>query len=238
MNMINDKLTAFAKLLEQEQVERLVAEKLACESNINGCKVRVIDGNKYIKVDVGTSGKFMIDKSNNVIYGIKAYGQVHKGHAYGTLDTIAEWDWSDYYPAKRSEPKEAVKVDLPVPVAPEKKAEIIPVVGMGVTEIMYSDRVPYEVVEIINERRIKIREMDAVIDPNFKPDFRAGGFCGTVVNQDDQKWILSSNEKNEVKELFKSNACKGRGKWLEKGTNGSGSYFAVGYARNFHDYNF
>lgn len=64
-------------------------------------KVQVTNpGKVYTKVDVGPnhnmSGKYMVDNATGVIYGIKGYGQVHKGHQYGTLDTIDEWDWSGY----------------------------------------------------------------------------------------------------------------------------------------------
>lgn len=34
-----------------------------------------------------------------------------------------------------------------------------PVVGMGVTELQYTDRAPYEVIEVINEKKIRVREM-------------------------------------------------------------------------------
>jgi hypothetical protein len=231
------KVQAFADLLQQEQIERLVSRNLACDGNVNSAKTCIVDGNKYIKVDIGTGGRYMIEKETGIIFGIKAYGQVHKGHAYGTVDTIAEWDWSDYYPKRRTEPKKTVAVDLPVPVE-KKKEEIVPVVGMGVTMIMYSDRVPFEVIEVINDRRINVREMKATINPNFKPNFIPGGFCGTVVNQDEQEWILTSNPQGEVKELFKTKRCKGFGKWLEKGTNGSGYYFSLGKAYNFYDYNY
>ena len=52
-------------------------------------------GKKYIKVDIGTSGAYMVDLEGN-IYGIKAYGVVHKGHQYGTLDTIDAYYWGEY----------------------------------------------------------------------------------------------------------------------------------------------
>ena len=67
------------------------------------CATRVIPGKKYTKVDVGPqtnwSGKFMIDVEGN-IFGIKAYGVIHKGHHYGTLETTHEWFWGDYHPRK------------------------------------------------------------------------------------------------------------------------------------------
>lgn len=54
----------------------------------------IIPGKKYIKMDVGGSGKYMID--GDKIFGIKAYGVIHRGHQYGTLDTIDEWYWGEY----------------------------------------------------------------------------------------------------------------------------------------------
>jgi signal peptidase I len=57
--------------------------------------VKVVPGKKYTKVDVGSSGKYMITEDGD-IYGIKAYGVIHKGHHYGTVDTINEWYWGSY----------------------------------------------------------------------------------------------------------------------------------------------
>jgi hypothetical protein len=64
---------------------------------------RVKMGGKYAKVDVGTSGRYMVELDTGNIYGIKAYGVIHRGHAYGNLDTIAEWDWSGYKASKRAQ---------------------------------------------------------------------------------------------------------------------------------------
>ncbi len=95
-----DKLNNFAVLLEKQQLERLNTNGLACQANIDNCKVKTNTGKKFTKVDVGTSGKFMVENTTGNIYGIKGYGVVHLGHFYGTLDTTAEYDWSDYYPKK------------------------------------------------------------------------------------------------------------------------------------------
>lgn len=59
----------------------------------------VVIGKKYTKVDVGRSGKFMIDSEGN-IFGIKAYGVIHRGHHYGTLETTSQYFWGSYYPQK------------------------------------------------------------------------------------------------------------------------------------------
>jgi len=38
----------------------------------------------------------MVEISTEKIYGIKAYGVIHRGHYYGTLDEIDQWYWGDY----------------------------------------------------------------------------------------------------------------------------------------------
>lgn len=59
-------------------------------------QVRVIPGRKFTKIDVGSSGKYMVDNGTGEIFGVKAYGVIHHGHRYGTLDTIDQWQWGDY----------------------------------------------------------------------------------------------------------------------------------------------
>lgn len=62
--------------------------------------VQVKPGKVYTKIDVGPphniSGKYMVENATGIIYGIKGYGKVHKGHRYGTLDTIDQWYWGGY----------------------------------------------------------------------------------------------------------------------------------------------
>lgn len=91
-----DKLEAFAELLEREQIEELGRRGLACQGNLANCRVRIIPGRKYTRVNVGTSGKYMIVNDTGEIYGIKAYGVIHRGHRYGMLETINEWYWGEY----------------------------------------------------------------------------------------------------------------------------------------------
>lgn len=97
----DEQLTAFGKLLEAEKIEYLRKSKLDCQANIDNAKVTIKPGNKYSKVDVGSSGKYMVDKEGN-IFGIKAYGQIHKGHHYGTLTTTNEWNWGGYTARKKA----------------------------------------------------------------------------------------------------------------------------------------
>ena len=97
---MKDKIKQFAKLLEWQQVKRLHEKGLACEDNIRLSKVTIKEGKKYVKVDIGSSGKYMIDKEGN-IFGIKAYGVIHRGHRFGTLWTINDYYWGDYEAYKR-----------------------------------------------------------------------------------------------------------------------------------------
>lgn len=95
------KIQDFAELVEREQIERLKKSGLGCQCNIDNAKTTVKRGNKYFKVDVGGSGKYMVDREGN-IYGIKAYGVIHRGHCYGTLDTISGYFWGDYRAIKKA----------------------------------------------------------------------------------------------------------------------------------------
>ena len=91
-------------LLEQEQkaaFERDYPGPMLAVRRDQACNVTIKSGKKFTRVDVGSSGKYMVDLETGEIYGIKAYGVVHRGHRYGTLDTIQEWDWSGYYATAR-----------------------------------------------------------------------------------------------------------------------------------------
>ncbi len=89
-------IETFAEMLRVQQIEGLRARGLDCGANVSGCEISVRPGKKYTKVDVGRSGKYMVVNDTGEIFGIKAYGVIHRGHAFGTLDTAERWDWSGY----------------------------------------------------------------------------------------------------------------------------------------------
>jgi hypothetical protein len=91
-----EQLEYFAFLVECHQQHALVCRDLNCQANMSHCKTVIRPGKKFIKVDVGTSGKYMIEIGTWIIYGIKAYGVVHRGHSYGTLDTVDLYYWGLY----------------------------------------------------------------------------------------------------------------------------------------------
>ncbi len=95
------KLEKFAALIEKHKREMYAREYPGTPQNsvdINS-KAHVRPGRKYVKMDVGHSGCYMVDMDGN-IFGIKGYGTIHRGHRFGTLDTIDEWNWGGYRAVK------------------------------------------------------------------------------------------------------------------------------------------
>lgn len=62
----------------------------------------------------------------------------------------------------------------------------------------YSDVTPYEVVRVVSDKTIEVREMDAERDDSVKLEFHVGGFSAHCSNQCDQRWNISSNPDNGV----------------------------------------
>jgi hypothetical protein len=94
-----EKIKRFAALVEKEYTENLIKRGLIVGNEIAG-KTSIVPGKKYVKVDVGQSGKYMVDLEGN-IFGCKAYGVIHRGHQYGTLDTVEDWYWGGYVGVKK-----------------------------------------------------------------------------------------------------------------------------------------
>lgn len=95
----------------------------------------------------------------------------------------------------------------------------------------YSDVTPYEVVRVISDKTIEVREMDAERDESVKLEWAPGGFAGHCINQRDQKWFITSNESNPVIRIRLS-AKKG---WQDK----HGRRFGLSDKPvRFYDYNF
>lgn len=64
--------------------------------------------------------------------------------------------------------------------------------------IGYSDINPFEIVRVVSDKTIDIREMDAERDESVKLEFHVGGFSAHCSNQRNQKWFINSNESNPV----------------------------------------
>lgn len=63
---------------------------------------------------------------------------------------------------------------------------------------MYSDVTPYEIVRVISDKTIEIREMDAELAPGERPEIIPGGFSGHCTNQRSLKYVITSNPENKV----------------------------------------
>jgi hypothetical protein len=96
----------------------------------------------------------------------------------------------------------------------------------------YSDVNPYEVVRVVSDKCLEIREMDAEIDQSVDLEFIPGGFSAHCANQRDQKWFIKSNEEFLPIRIRFSKAKSG---WYDK----HGRFFILSNApRKFYDFNF
>ena len=64
--------------------------------------------------------------------------------------------------------------------------------------IGYSDITPYEVVRVISDKTIELREMDAKLADGEQPKFMAGGFAGHCYNQHQLRYDMTSNPERPV----------------------------------------
>jgi len=94
-----------------------------------------------------------------------------------------------------------------------------------------SDTEPYEVTRIISDKTVEIRRMSAEINPSFEPEWIAGGFSGHLVNNDSQKWIITSDENNGFFRIRLSS----QGEWKDKYGN---SYKMSDKPVKRYDFNF
>lgn len=98
--------------------------------------------------------------------------------------------------------------------------KVTPVVGMGATELQYTDRDAYTIVEILSEKRILVQEDKAIRKDN-------NGMSEMQV----WEFEPNPNAKRTIVSLCKD------GRW-HKGTNQKGNIFTLGERDKYHDYSF
>lgn len=104
----------------------------------------------------------------------------------------------------------------------ERMASPEPVVGMGATEMMYTDCRPYEIIAVKDARHCTARAME---------HRRPAGYDGDGYG--DNTWECISNPCGRVVNLFKTK----QGRWVERMPSGSyGSTFRLGEARYYYCY--
>lgn len=96
-------LFALAARVELDTVARMTAEGFTDLYNVHfgAVNVTIKAGRKYWYLDVGDSGKYMIDKVTGAVCGIKAYGVPHHGYTYGTVADQDGYFWGGYRAAPR-----------------------------------------------------------------------------------------------------------------------------------------
>jgi hypothetical protein len=96
--------------------------------------------------------------------------------------------------------------------------------------ILWSDVLPFEIVRIVSDKCIEVREMKATRDESVNLEFSVGGFAAHCSNQHEQKWIYTSNPENRVQRIRKNK----KGGW----GIGKTRFSLSDKPFKFHDYNF
>jgi hypothetical protein len=94
----------------------------------------------------------------------------------------------------------------------------------------YSDVNPYEIVRRISDKTLEVREMKAERDPSWKPEVVPGGFSFVFLNQNSQKWIITSDESSKPVRIR-----LGKHGWKDSRGN---RYALSDKPHKFYDYNF
>ena len=95
----------------------------------------------------------------------------------------------------------------------------------------YTDVNPFEVVRVVSDKTVEVREMDAKRDDSVKLEFHVGGFSAHCANQREQKWLITSNPSNSILRIRLSKT----GVWKDK----HGRRFGLSDKPiKFYDYNF
>jgi len=99
---------------------------------------------------------------------------------------------------------------------------------------LYTDIEPFEVVRVISEKTIEIRKMKCV-ELDWGKHFIPGGFAFHVPDQQNQKWIITSDETQPVVRA-RLNKPKGykHGFWRSD----YGRHYLADEPIKFYDYNF
>lgn len=101
-------------------------------------------------------------------------------------------------------------------------------VGDGATIHYYTDAHAYTIIKK-TAKTLVMRRCKATLSSDFKPDFRPGGFLGTVVNQDEQSYTYEDDPEGQVIRAF----------WSEKeGRYKYGPLYVSPNRHEFFDYNF
>lgn len=135
--------------------------------------------------------------------------------------------WEEYYSVEKVRSSE--ESELKFQIRREKNREIE--VGEGVTLCYYSDRHACTVIAR-TKNTLTVQRDKAILDPNFKPEWVAGGFAGHCTNADEQSYTYERDPKGTI---YKCNWSEKNGRF-QHGSDGS---IRVRRGRHeYYDYNF
>lgn len=104
-------LDSFIKLLEKERNERTAAvhpglNERALEAGRRGYQHMGFDeGERFVRVwkEDGQQGVcYFVEKDTGIIFGAKGWKAFNPNNEYGTLYTINEWAWGEYYAVSKN----------------------------------------------------------------------------------------------------------------------------------------
>lgn len=136
----------------------------------------------------------------------------------------SEEDWQDYTAEFRAFYNEERQLEERIKIEERRELDV----GDGCTYHLYTDAEACTVIKK-TPKTITIQEDTATLDPNFKPEWIAGGFAGHCTNQNEQSYTYEPNP----------NGRKITARWSDK--RGGYVYMdkVITVGRNkFHDYNF
>ena len=85
--MATDKhLEALRAAIEADEARKVIALCGSLRGNERTIVTVLRPKRRYINIDVGDSGRYMVERETGQVYGIKAYGVIHRGYRYGTVE--------------------------------------------------------------------------------------------------------------------------------------------------------
>ena len=94
----------------------------------------------------------------------------------------------------------------------------------------YTDITPYEVIRVISEKTIEIRQMKATLAEDWKPEMIVGGFAAHCTNNHTQRYTYETNSEASV---IRARLHK-NGKWK----SAYGEHRLSNEPKAFYDYKF
>lgn len=181
-------------------------------------------------------------KEGETVFAIVNGGEtlyiVMKEDQFASIDRLEKsahggWTITGWMTLSRLEGNLNARLPDPVFVTPVTIVKKPIVDGFGyANKWVGSDCDPYEIVEVLSDRKIVVRAMASSPDPSFVMQWNPGGFAAHLANNQDQKWLIESVETGALVTLTK----RRDGKWKAEGTDVE--FVLASMPQKFYDWNF